>query len=375
MRPRRRIVTAVVSIVCLLAMAACGQQVVAHISAGDTVDSALTALSNAGNTQFQITAQGLPGSAALLDGTFSINATVSKDATASSSDDRSITVTVDHESTQLAAMTFVNGNIYASVDLKDILAFDNPGEYSKVAAELDTMATRPDLGFLRDIAAGRWIGVSTSTYEAVSRNLLKQMEKIDSGLSNGLSSSPEISRLEKLLDNPKEVATLRAEGRNALEQSVKAWLTIHQTGSGKYSADLPVRSFVTTLVDKLIGPIESLLDDPALNKELSGSSLSSALARIPASLALRANLWVSNGSLTKVQAFIPDTAAYLMIGVSHPAQAVSAPSGATMLTEAELEALFSASIPGSLGSGSIPKLPASLSGLSSQELSAIATAN
>jgi len=44
--------------------------------------------------------------------------------------------------------------------------------------------------------------------------------------------------------------------------------------------------------------------------------------------------------VTKIQAFIPRTSAYLMIDVSHPATPVAAPSGATTLTAANLTAVF-----------------------------------
>ncbi len=46
MRLRRRIVTIVVSVACGLALAACGQQVVAHVTAADSVRSALTSAFN-----------------------------------------------------------------------------------------------------------------------------------------------------------------------------------------------------------------------------------------------------------------------------------------------------------------------------------------
>ncbi|MGA2531322.1 MAG: hypothetical protein ABSG36_19475, partial [Acidimicrobiales bacterium] len=84
MRLRRKIVTASVSVVCGLALAACGQQVVAHVSAADTVHSALSGVFNSPTTRFDVTAQNLPGTASLADGSFSVVITTSKGSSATS---------------------------------------------------------------------------------------------------------------------------------------------------------------------------------------------------------------------------------------------------------------------------------------------------
>ena len=80
MRLRRRIVTIAVSVVCGLALAACGQQVVAHVTAGDSVRSALTSALDSPTTQITVTAQGLPGQAAIADNSVSVVLTTSKES-------------------------------------------------------------------------------------------------------------------------------------------------------------------------------------------------------------------------------------------------------------------------------------------------------
>jgi hypothetical protein len=117
---------------------------------------------------------------------------------------------------------------------------------------------------------------------------------------------------------------------------------------------LPVRSFVSSLLSKLVKPLETFLGS---STTVSQAELSKAVAGIPAGLSLQANLWISSSSLTKVQAFIPNSSAYLMIGISHPAAPIVAPSGATMLSIDDLTALsglssMAGSSLGALSSGS-----------------------
>jgi len=357
MRHRRKVVTAIVSIACFAALAACGQQVVAHVKAGDTVNAALSGLLNSSTTRYDVTAQGLPGTAALVDGSFSVVVTTSKGPGGSqSTDNQSVALSVYHESTDLADVTVVSGSVYFRVDLKDITAFANPGEYAVISGEMDTLANRPGFAFLRDVLADKWVGVSMSTYMSVYRQYLRELPSLPSSVSN----------LQKLTQDPQKLMKLRTTVVSAFEQSVKSWLSIHQKTAGEYSLSLPLRSFVTTFADKLVGPVEAMLNDPAVTKSISGSDISKALASIPSGLSLSANLWIASGSLTKVQAFIPDSTAYLMIGVSHPSTPVAAPSGATMLAASDFEALLGNAVSGLKGSRAIsglssamPMIPAS----------------
>jgi len=337
MQLRRKIVTAVLSVTCAAALAACGQQVVAHVKAGDSVHAGLTSVFNSPTTRFVVTAEGLPGAAALADGSFSVVITTSKDSSGKPS---SMEVSFLHETTDLADILVVSESTYLRVDLKDIASLSgNPAEFATISSAIAQVAARPNLGYLNDIVAGKWVGISATTYQAMMQKYMKTLSGSSSRALSGLPSSmvPKyLTNLEKLLQNAKELKELSLTVRSSFIQSVQTWLSIHQKAAGEYSLTLPVRSFVSSLLNKLLKPLESYLGSGA---SVSKAQLSQVMATIPAGLSLQANLWISNGSLTKVQAFIPQSSAYLMIGVSHPAAPLAAPSGATMLTMDNITAL------------------------------------
>jgi hypothetical protein len=97
--------------------------------------------------------------------------------------------------------------------------------------------------------------------------------------------------------------------------------------------------------------VESVLQLPKISK----GEITQALDKIPAGLSVKANVWLSNGSLTKIQAFVPTTSAYLEIAVSHPATPVTAPSGATMVPASSLTAL-SVGLLGAAAQGGMKKV-------------------
>jgi hypothetical protein len=350
MQLRRKIVTAVLSVTCAAALAACGQQVAAHVQAGDSVHSALTSVFDSPTTRFVVTAEGLPGVAALADGSFSVVITTAKDA---SSKAAGMEVSVLHETTDLADILAVSGSTYLRVDLKDIASLSgNPAEFATISGAVAQVAARPNLGYLNDIVAGKWVGITATTYQAIVQKYMKMLSGSPSRALSGLPSSavvPQyVKNLEKLLKNPQKLKALSLTVRSSFVQSVQTWLSIHQKAAGEYSMSLPVRSFVSSLLNKLVKPLESYLGAGA---SVSKAQLSQATASIPSALSLQANLWVSNGSLTKVQAFIPRSNAYLMIDVSHPTAPLAPPSGATMLTVDNLTALSGLSaMAGGLGS-------------------------
>lgn len=357
MRLRRKIVTAIVSVTCAAALAACGQQVVAHVKAGDSVNAALTSVFNGPTTRFVVTAQGLPGTAALADGSFSVAITTSKDSGGKSGN---MEISVLHETTDLADILSVSGSAYLRVDVKDIAAISgNPAEFSTISSAVAAVASRPNLGYLNDLVAGKWLGISATTFQALLHKYMKTLPTIPTHgmtslpISSSISSSY-LSKLEKLLKNPAQLKQLRLTVRSSFLQSLHTWLSIHQKAGSEYSMSLPVRSFVSSLLSKLVKPLETFLGS---STTVSQAELSKAVAGIPAGLSLQANLWISSGSLTKVQAFIPNSSAYLMIGISHPAAPIVAPSGATMLSIDDLTALsglssMAGSSLGALSSGS-----------------------
>ncbi len=370
MRLRRKIVTAGLSVVSAIALAACGQQVVAHVKAGDSVHAGLTSVWNGPTTRFVVTAEGLPGEAALADGSFSVVITTEKDASGTLT---GMELSVLHQTTDLADILAVSSSTYLRVDLKDIISLSgNPSEFATISSAVAKAAALPNLGYLNDIVAGKWVGVTSITYQGLMTKYMKSLT--GTGSSSGLPASASsampsyLKNLEKLLKNPQKLKELRLTVRTSFFDSLHTWLSIHQKAAGEYSMTLPLRSFLTSLLSKLLKPLESYLGGPTM---LPQAEITQAMASIPAGLSLQANLWISNGSLTKIQAFIPQSSAYLMIGVSHPTAALVAPSGATMLTATEITALKELSalteglIGGSLGSSASTGGLSAISGISS----------
>ena len=367
MRPRRRIVTAAVSAACAVALAACGQQVVAKVVANDSVHGGLAGVFSSPTTRFVVTAQDLPGAAALADGSFAVVITVTKATGASGTNassanavaglagdllnEGSMEISVLHESSDLADIVAVDGADYLRVNLKDIASLAGKAtEFTAISSAVSKMAAAPNLGYLDDVVSGKWVGVSKATLQEIAQKYGKDLSGSSSKAISRLPASvvpSSMANLEKLLQNPAKVKQLGLTVSSSFMQSVKMWLSVHQNGPGEYSLTLPVRSFVGTLADKLVQPLEAAMGGaPAVSK----AQLAQGVARIPSDLSLHADVWIAGGSLTKIQAFIPDTSAYLMIGVSHPATPVAAPGGATMLTMANITALSSLS---SLMGGSV----------------------
>lgn len=322
MRLTRRIVTIVVSVTCGLALAACGQQVVAHVKASDSVHSALTSVFNSPTTQFVVTVQGLPGQASIADGNFSVVLTTSHDqgtGTSTSMADQSIDVSIDYQSADLVDLRAVDGSEYCRLDLKHIEGLAGPTAFAAESKTLNALAARPGFGFIHDILLGNWVGVSTSTLTAVARQLAPEVPGADSSISG----------LQKASGLGPQVAS-------SWVQSVRTWLSIHQTTTDKYSLTLPVRSFAGSILQAVAKPLATYSKEPFLSQ----SQLLKTIDEIPASLSVHANLWVSKGSVTKLQILVPNSSGSLMIAVSHPAAPVQVPGDATLLTAANLTSIF-----------------------------------
>jgi hypothetical protein len=328
MRLSRKIATIGASLTCGPALAACGQQVVAHVKAGNSVKAALTGVFNGTTTRFVVTAQGLPGAASLADGSFSIVITTSRASQSSTSpEDQSAELSIYDGSTDLLDLATVGGSDYFRADLQEILTFAGPNEYANISSELDSLAARPGFAYLHNLLLGQWLGISTSTLMTVAQQLAPDVP----------SAASSISSLEKLSQNLQKVNQLSLTVRSSFTQTLRTWLSIHQKSADEYSVSLPVRSFASSLVDKLAKPDEALLNESGA----SSAQLAKGLDDIPADLSLNANLWISDGSVTKIQAFIPrTTSGYLLIEVSHPSTPVAAPPSATMLAAGDITGLY-----------------------------------
>jgi hypothetical protein len=322
MRFRRKIVTVVVSLTCGLALAACGQQVVAHIEAGDSVHSALTSVFDSPTTQFVITGQDLPGQASIADHSLSVVLTISNESgpgASTSTGDQSVDVSVNYETAYLVDLRSINGSEYCRLDLKYIEGLVGPATFAAESRALDELAARPGFGFIHDVLLGNWVGVSTSTLTAVARQLAPEVPGADSSISG----------LQRANGLGLQIA-------NSLAQSVRTWLSIHETTTGEYSLSLPIRSLAGSVLQGMAKALATDSNEPFL----SPSQLSKAIDEIPAKLSIHANLWIANGSVSKAQVFIPNSSGSLLIAVSHPAASVQVPANATMLTAANLTAVF-----------------------------------
>lgn len=345
MRLGRKIAVATAAIATSLVMAACGEQIAAHVTAANTVHAGLTSVFKSPTTRFVITAQNLPGQASIADGSFSIVVTMSKEnapSAASEMGNRAIDVSVYHEATNLIELRYVNGAEYFRLDLKDLTAFSSPGTYASVSRTLNKLAARPGFAYLHEIVVGGWVGVKTGTILAFIRQLERNLPSAD-----------------KAALNPAKDKQVKTAFIASFLQSVHTWLSIHQTHSDEYALDLPIRNFVGTFLRQIAKPLSTYLKVP-LSSQV---ELSALITRIPANLSVHANMWVQNGSMTKLQIFIPDTSASVVIGISHPASGVQAPSGATMLSASNLTQLFAASSFGSAASSSLNSVSSSLGAL------------
>ena len=337
MRLTRRIVTIAASVMCALALAACGKQVVAHVTASDSVHSALTSVFTSPTTQYVVTVQGLPGQAASAEGSFSVVITTSHDqgtSTSSPMTNQSIDLSVDYRSNALVDLRAVDGSAYFRVDLKNIEGLaGGPAGFAAESKTLDQLAARPGFGFIHDALLGDWIGVSTSTLTSVIRQLEPQMAGGLSSIS-GIQSS--ISSIQSSISGIQKASGLGQQVTSSWLQSVRTWLSVHKTKSNEYSLTLPVRSFAGSLLQAVAKPLATYANEPIL----SHAQLLKAIDRIPASLSMHANLWVSNGSATKLQLLIPNSTGSILIAVSHPASPVQVPSNPTMLSTGDLTSIF-----------------------------------
>ena len=320
MKTRRRASVAAAVIVASIAAAACGEQVASHVSAGDTVHSAFTSVFKSNTTQFVVTAQNLPGQAALLDGSFSIVLTTSQAAggSATAGERRSVDVSIYHESTNLVDLRETGGSVYLRTDVEDLAGLAGPGQSDSIAAELNQFANRPGLGWVHEVIAGKWVGLSKST-------LLAFVHQV-AGMSD----------MGKSALNLQQTKQLRIAVSTSLVQSIREWLSIHQTSSDEYAMNLPIRDFVGSLLQGLYKPLASYLKVAVPSQ----AELGKVIDKIPSSLSVHANMWVADGSLSKLQIFVPNSAASILIAVSHPTAPVVAPTGATMLTVANLSDLL-----------------------------------
>ena len=225
MRLRRKIMTIAVSITGGLALAACGQQVVVHLTAAQSVRAAFTSAFDSPTTQITVTAQGLPGQAAIADNSVSVVLTTSKESGSTSIDDHAVDLSINYQNTYLVDLRSVQGSEYVRVNLKYIEGLAGPSAMASASKTLDELAQRPGFAFLHEVLAGDWVGVSTSTLEALGHQLSPQLPSAYSSISSisGLQNASGIS----------------SSAVDSWLQSVRTLLSVHQVKAGEYSLSLP----------------------------------------------------------------------------------------------------------------------------------------
>ena len=243
--------------------------------------------------------------------------------TSGSTDSRAIDVSVDRGGSTMFDLRYVEKAVYLRVDFNELEQYTSPGSLAATLASLNEMAARPGLGYIHALVLGDWVGISTSTLEAFSHELAREIP----------STGPSALSTQR-------VARLQGAVTTSLAQSLRAWLSVHQVSATEYALSLPVRKFVESFAHSIAQPLQSDLNEPFL----SGQVISEAVNKIPANLFVHVNVWVRAGSMDKIQIFIPDSQGSILIGISHPATSVQVPSGATMVTTAGLTDLVGGSL-------------------------------
>ena len=225
MRLTRRIVAIAAAVTCALALAACGKAVVAHVKASDTVHSALTSVLNAPTTQFVVTAQDLPGQAALADGNFSVVVTASHLAGGApdSMAGKALDVSIDYESNALVDLRAIGGSMYCRMDLKSIEGLAGSGCRSRPNRRLSTSTPRVP-------ASGSSTISSSATGSASRPSTLKTLEQ---------QLAPQVPGAVSSISGVQNASGLGLQITNSWEQSVRTWLSIHQTSSNRVRAHAP----------------------------------------------------------------------------------------------------------------------------------------
>jgi len=241
----------------------------------------------------------------------------------------------------LGDVMVVDHAVYARVNLQAI----DPSSYE---SELQSVAANVQLGSARSLALAflhdQWIGIEASTIGSFVKSL-------------GVSAKQPKTNVN--VDGLRNAFTL------SFAQSWDAWASIRQLSSSngvtEYSVKLPVQHFVSTFVKDIKGAVLKALpsaDTSAARVELNAAS--SAIGRIPAGLEIPVALWVTNGSLTRLDVSYKGDSVDLAI--SHPSVGVTAPAGAQMITTSMIRSLI-----GGSGIASISSVPgiAGISGSSS----------
>jgi hypothetical protein len=210
----------------------------------------------------------------------------------------------------LGDVLVADGAVYGRLNLQGISAAD----YAKATASIARQIAGPEASLASAFINDQWVGVDDATLKSV-------VDSFDS------SAKPVASDIDGV--------------RNAVSmsfaQSWETWASIHQlssaNGTTEYSLEMPLRNFVGTFLDHVTGALVKVV--PGLKADL--PDLDKAIMRIPASTEIPMTMWVTDGSLSQLD--ISYHGDGLNMAISHPADGVAAPTGAVMVTSANVDAL------------------------------------
>ncbi len=228
-------------------------------------------------------------------------------------------VSVMRGGVDVADVIYANQAVYARVDLQAI----DPNAYASAVRSMEGSGAPAAVRQLEQAFLDRqWIGISDKTIKAFATEL-----------GEGSGQQPSTPKL----DNLRNAFTL------SFAQSWDAWASIHQlsssNGTTEYALRLPVEHFVATfLVDIKAAILKAVPAADARVARMELTAASAAVKRIPAGLAIPITMWVTGGSLTRLQVSYKGDS--LNLGISHPALGVTAPQDAFMISPALLQSFL-----------------------------------
>jgi hypothetical protein len=252
-------------------------------------------------------------------------------------------VSVMRGGVDLADVIVADQALYARVNLQAISASAWQSAEQSIA---NMQLSQADEALARAVLNDQWVGVDDSTLKSIEQSLGSALPTSDSTVN---------------FDNLRNAFTL------SFAQSWDAWASIHQVsssnGTTEYSVKLPVQHFVSTFFNDVKGAV--LTDLPVADAPIAHvmvTSLSSAISKIPAGLEIPMTMWVANGSLDRL--LITYKGDSLNLAISHPAEGVTVPSGAFMITAAMIKSFLSDALCSSMSASAGAGAPAASCGSS-----------
>jgi len=322
---RRR--TRIVAVVALAAVVTVGAVAIpAQFRRANTVRNALGSVFSSSTVQFTLsvtpsghTTQTPPGQPSPLlpnDSlqNYSVQVTVTNPTggpVSDAADSDSIEVSVLRGTTDLGDLMVADGAAYLHLNLDGLFGANAPSEVSS----WDQLAQRnPSLAFLSTLAAGGWVGITESA--------------IDSYVTSRGNTPP----------SPVDIGGLRSSFALSFAQSWDVWTSVKQVstvnGVTEYSLTLPVRNFLGSVLTDVTSQLEKTI--PSAQRLI--PELVSDIDRISQSTTIPMQMWVQDGSMTKLSILHGSEA--LVIDVAHPGVGVTPPAGATMITVADIQSWF-----------------------------------